>query len=226
MLDDRGQADPGVVEGLSPELSRSYWDKRHAEADALASGGHISYDMSSNAMLYAVRTARLITALGDRSDPRAPLRILDAGCGKGNFTRSLAAFGHLVDGIDPSVHANNLCREQAGPGESFHVSTLSEWQAPYLYVAVVCIDVLYHLMDDAEWEASVRNLGQQVRLGGRLGLVDHDRETDRVWSNYQRTRGLPRYRALLEEMGFRMTGVVRNDFRDDPSGMLMAVRVA
>jgi 2-polyprenyl-3-methyl-5-hydroxy-6-metoxy-1,4-benzoquinol methylase len=211
---------------MTPEESRAYWDERHAQADDLASGGNIGYDRGTNAMLYVVRTARLIEVLGPGTDSIVPLRVLDAGCGKGYFSRQLGRFGHRVDGIDTSDHAIEVCRAEAGPSESYAVSELSRWSPPHLYDAVVCIDVLYHLMDDAEWEASVRNLASLVRLGGILGLVDHDRDEDRVWRNYQKTRAVSRYQDLLQECGFEVRRFVRNAFKDDPSGMHVAVRVA
>lgn len=211
---------------MTPEESRAYWDQRHAAEDELASGGNIGYDRGTNAMLYAVRTARLIEVLGTGTDSTVPLRVLDAGCGKGYFSRQLASFGHRVDGIDTSAHAIDLCRAEAGPSESYAVSDLSGWSPPQIYDAVLCIDVLYHLLDEDEWEASVRNLASLVRLGGIIGLVDHDRDEDRVWRNHQKTRSVSRYRNLLEECGFEVRRFVRNEFRNDPSGMHVAVRVA
>lgn len=211
---------------MTPDESRAYWDKRHVQADELASGGHIGYDRGTNTMLYAVRTARLIEVLGPGTDSTIPLRVLDAGCGKGYFSRRLASFGHRVDGIDTSPYAIECCQAEAGPAESYAVSGLSAWAPPHLYDVVVCIDVLYHLMDDDEWAASVRNLASLVRLGGIIGLVDHDRDEDRVWQSYQKTRAVSRYRSLLQECGFEVRRFVRNDFKNDPSGMHVAVRVA
>lgn len=217
---------PAAGSELSAVQSRAYWDRRHATTGALASGGNIGWDEPTNAMLYAVRAARLVAALGPGTDLHAPRRVLDAGCGKGYYTRLLADFGHRVDGIDTSVHAIAQCRALAGPRQDFHVSALTDWSPPYLYDAIVCIDVLYHLMDDAEWEASVRHLASLVRLGGRLGLVDHDRDEDKVWRDYQKTRATGRYREVLESCGFELVDFVRNDFQNDPSGMHMAVRVS
>lgn len=210
---------------FTSEQARAYWDRRHVEHDELASGGNITYDVAANTMLYALRTARLLEAIGMHSDPAIPLRVLDAGCGKGFFSRALAGFGHRVDGIDTSPHALELCRAQGGPTEFYSQSSLSEWAPAHLYDAVVAIDVLYHIMDDAEWEASVRNLASLVRLGGRIGLVDHSRDEDRLLGVYQKTRAVSRYHRLLEESGFTMQDFVANKFRDDPSGMHVAVRV-
>ena len=211
---------------MTADESREYWERRHAEAGSLGSGGHIGYDESTNAMLYAVRTARLVEALGPRTNPAIPLRVLDAGCGKGPFSRALASFGHTVDGIDTSITAISSCQAQAGLNDQYAVASLTQWSPPYLYDAVVCIDVLYHLMDDDEWTDSVRNLASLVRLGGILGLVDHDRAEDRIWQVYQKTRSTARYTALFEACGFEERRFVRNDFNHDSSGMHVAVRVA
>ena len=105
------------------------------------------------------------------------------------------------------------------------MSALRDWRPAHLYDVVVSIDVLYHLMDDDEWEASVRHLASLVRLGGRIGLVDHEADEDHVWSIYQKTRASGRYAAVLEACGMQVERFVRNDFRADPSGMHIAVRV-
>lgn len=214
------------VPTLSPGDSRRYWDRRHRRADNLAAGGHIGLDRGTNAMLYAVRSARLVEVLGVGNDVVAPLRLLDAGCGQGVFARTLGSFGHTVDGIDTSTYAIEVCRAQAGPAEHYEVSALVDWRPPVIYDAVLSIDVLYHLMDDDEWACSVENLASLVRLGGLIGLVDHDSEEARVWADYQKTRPASQYRDLLTGCGFEMRRGVRNDFRTDPSIMHVAVRVA
>ncbi len=220
-----GRPGPSDME-LSAQESRSYWDRRHAEQSALRAGGNIGLDEASNAMLYAVRGARLVEAMGSTTSAALPRRVLDAGCGNGHFSRLMASFGHRVDGIDTSPTALGICRSSAGPRESYHHSALSEWAPPYLYDVVVSIDVLYHIMNDEEWEASVRNLAGLIRLGGMIGLVDHDTEKVTVHANYQKTRPASAYRRLLEECGLELRKVVPNAFRTDPSVMHVAVRVA
>lgn len=218
-------AHPAGPQVLGPAEAREYWDRRHAGGASLASGGHASWDEATNAMLYDVRKARIIAALDGANDTYRPLRVLDAGCGKGHFSRALAAYGHLVDGVDASPAAIALCRESAGPRESYAVSTLAGWRPAYLYDAAICVDVLFHLMDDADWRDSVRNLATLVRLGGSLVLADHDSDEDRLWSAYQKTRARGRYTEVLAEAGFEVTAFIRNDFRTDPVGMHVARRV-
>ena len=144
-------------------------------------------------------------------------RLLDAGCGKGHFSRALAGYGHRVDGIDASPAAVALCQESGGSRESYAVSTLASWRPAYLYDAAICVDVLFHLMDDADWLDSVRNLASLVRLGGSLVLADHDSDEDRVWSAYHKTRARSRYNEVLAEAGFEVAAFIL-DQADLPPG--------
>jgi SAM-dependent methyltransferase len=219
--------DPGNPAALlGADEAIEFWDARHRARGPLRSGGDLSFDQPTNEILYALRLGRLIDVLGDVSSVTAPLRMLDAGCGKGYYTRAMASFGHRVDGIDASEYAIEYCRVHAVGGEMYEVSTVAAWRPPYLYDVVFSIDVLFHVMDDALWEDSVCNLGSLLRWGGRLVLADHDDEHDRVWGDYQKTRAPARYRDVLSPSGFRSDGHVPYRFRDSRVGFNVFTRVA
>lgn len=217
---------PSFDRVLSPDEAINYWDSRHRARGELLSGGHLGFDHATNEIFYALRVGRLIDAIGDVSATDAPLRVLDAGCGKGYFSRAMASFGHLVDGIDSSGYAVDLCRTQAGELDSYHVSTLSDWRPAYLYDVVFSVDVLFHIMDDSLWSTSVRNLSSLIRWGGKILLSDHDEDEDHIWGEYQKTRSGLRYREILEPAGFRWQQYVPNGFRDSNVGLHVYTRRA
>ncbi len=202
-----------------------FWDKRHQAQGALLSGGDLAFDHAGNEIFYALRIGRLIDIVGDASAVSAPKRVLDAGCGKGVFSRAMAGFGHRVDGIDSSEHAIELCRAAAAPRERYAVSTLDAWAPPYLYDAVYCVDVLFHVMDDDVWEASVRNLASLLAFGGVLALADHGGDEDRLWSKYQKTRAASRYDSVLADHGMRRDGFSPYRFRGSPAGFHLFTKV-
>jgi 2-polyprenyl-3-methyl-5-hydroxy-6-metoxy-1,4-benzoquinol methylase len=218
--------EPASIELLDSAQVAEYWDERHRRKRELASGGDVSMDEASNELFYAVRLGRLLQIIGDEADLRAPLRMLDAGCGKGYFSRAMATFGHRVDGIDVSDHAVGFCRSRAVGGDNYEVSPLADWKPAYLYDVVFSVDVLFHVTDDDAWAASVRNLASLVRWGGRLVLADHIRDEDRVWSTYQTTRRTSRYHELVTGRGFGVDAVVPYDFRHTPVGFHVFTRVA
>jgi SAM-dependent methyltransferase len=216
--------DPPTLLGADETIE--FWDARHRTRGPLRSGGDLGFDHQTNEIFYALRLGRLIDVLGDMSSVTAPLRVLDAGCGKGYYTRAMASFGHRVDGIDASDYAIDYCRERAVGGDTYEVSTLAAWRPPYLYDTVFSVDVLFHVMDDALWESSVRNVSSLLRWGGRLALADHGDEHDRVWAQYQKTRAPTRYRDVLSSLGFRPDGCVPYRFRDSPIVFNIFTRVA
>jgi SAM-dependent methyltransferase len=205
------------------EASR-YWNERHQQETDLRSGGDISFDEATNYMFYLRRLTMLMDRVGLQNNPVAPLYLLDAGCGKGYFSRELAKFGHQVDGIDGSEAAIAHCRELGG-GPRYHRTTLSGWRTPWLYDVVFTVDVLFHILDDAEWARSTRNLASLVRLGGKLVIGDWGEDGDHVYGNYQVVRGRDRYLPLLDACGMRFDGWEPYRFRRSPIGLYTFTRI-
>lgn len=205
------------------EASR-YWNERHQQETDLRSGGDISFDEATNYMFYLRRLTMLMDRVGLQNNPVAPLYLLDAGCGKGYFSRELAKFGHQVDGIDGSEAAIAHCRELGG-GPRYHQTTLSGWRTPWLYDVVFTVDVLFHILDDAEWARSTRNLASLVRLGGKLVIGDWGEDGDHVYGNYQVVRGRDRYLPLLDACGMRFDGWEPYRFRRSPIGLYTFTRI-
>jgi len=205
---------------LAIAQSIAFWDERHQRLAHTYAGGDIVYDDTANEMLNSLRVGRLIDIIGTFSRPAAPVRVLDAGCGTGWLTRTLASFGHQVDGIDTSVQALATCRGRARADgrDGYSLSRLDEWAPGYLYDVVISVDVLFHIMEDEVWAASVRNLGRLVRSCGRLVISDHDLETDRHWGDYQLSRARQRYVDLLAPDGFVHRTFVAYAFRDNNAG--------
>jgi SAM-dependent methyltransferase len=209
---------------LTDAEASKYWNERHQQETDLRSGGDISFDEATNYMFYLRRLTMLMDRVGLQNNPVAPLYLLDAGCGKGYFSRELAKFGHQVDGIDGSEAAIAHCRELGG-GPRYHRTTLSGWRTPWLYDVVFTVDVLFHILDDAEWARSTRNLASLVRLGGKLVIGDWGQDGDHVYGNYQVVRGREKYLPLLDACGMRFDGWEPYRFRRSPIGLYTFTRI-
>jgi 2-polyprenyl-3-methyl-5-hydroxy-6-metoxy-1,4-benzoquinol methylase len=187
-----------------------------------------SYGDMGDLAFNAVRVGRLLDLLGTRAEPAAPLRLLDAGCGTGWLTRTLASFGHQVDGIDSAEAAVAACRDQsrADGRDRYFLSRLDTWAPSYVYDAVVSLDVLLHIVEDSIWEASVVNLSSLVRSRGRLVLADHDLAEDHIWGEHQVSRARQRYVELLGAEGLLYRRFVPYQFRDNDAGFHVFDRIA
>ncbi|MFD0395351.1 class I SAM-dependent methyltransferase [Streptomyces nogalater] len=127
---------------------------------------HPDLDRAGNELFYALRLGTLLAVIGDLHSPAAPLYVLDAGCGHGYFARALHRCGHRVDAIDAGEETIERARA-ADDGPRYARARLDEWRSPWPYDVVLCVDVLFHLRDDTEWAAALRNLASLVRLTGR-----------------------------------------------------------
>jgi 2-polyprenyl-3-methyl-5-hydroxy-6-metoxy-1,4-benzoquinol methylase len=216
------------IDRLALDQSIEFWDQRHRRLAGRLAGGNTSLDPMANEMLNAVRVGRIIDLIGTMSEPDAPLVLLDAGCGTGWVTRALASYGHRADGIDTSAAAIATCIDAARDDgrDRYSISRLDEWAPPYLYDAVISVDVVFHIMDDDVWAASVLNLASLVRAQGRLLVADHDLEDDHLWSNYQVSRARHRYVTLLAPEGLVYREFSPYRFRDTPVGFHVFDRMA
>jgi 2-polyprenyl-3-methyl-5-hydroxy-6-metoxy-1,4-benzoquinol methylase len=213
-----------MADVLTTEDARAFWDARHRSRDDLTSGGDVSFDRASNELFYALRLGLLLQVLGDATNPVERLRLLDAGCGKGWFSRALGRFGYAVHGIDVSPVAIGFCRSESAT-ERYTVSPLRTWSPGGLYDVVVSIDVLFHLLDDGEWSESLLNLASLVRLAGRLVVSDWDVDREQLFGRHQRCRSPQAYRALLDGRGLHYDGFTPYGFRGSRVGFHAWTRV-
>ncbi|MGW4933553.1 class I SAM-dependent methyltransferase [Streptomyces sp. NPDC004166] len=153
---------------------------------------------------------RLLAVIGAPAGPRTPLSVLDAGCGRGWFARALARGGHRVDAFDVSSAA---------------VADLSGWRSPRPYDVVLCLDVLFHVLDEDAWAAALCNLASLVRPGGRLIVTDADLGERAVRGDGLVYRPAAAYRAALEPLGLRHRHFLPYGFRENTVGFHVFTRV-
>lgn len=109
-------------------------------------------------------------------------------------------------------------------GPRFYVSTLSQWRAPYLYDVAYAIDVFFHILDDAEWAASLANVASLVRLAGTLVVTDEGGPARVQRGTYILHRGRQEYERVLEPRGFVLREFRPYGFRENRVGFHVFTR--
>lgn len=78
------------------------------------------------------------------------------------------------------------------------VSSLAEVGFDRTFDAVLCLDVLFHVVDDAQWQASVTGLYHATRPGGYFFVVEHFPKPGSKQATHCRWRSLDDYEGALK----------------------------
>jgi SAM-dependent methyltransferase len=121
------------------------------------------------------RLAALLRAQG----VRPPARVLDAGCGTGNYARALARRGYRVVGVDraPALLRDARAKRaraasaRGTPPPAFRRADLTTYRPAAPFAAALCRGVLNDVLDDGARDAVCATLARALRPGGIL-LVD------------------------------------------------------
>lgn len=125
------------------------------------------------------RWALFIASQLSENGVQPPERILDAGCGTGEYVLALARCGYQVTGIDISQEMVDVARAKVG-GANLAVEILvgdfltCRFEKPF--GAVLCRGVLNDLLSDAERERTFVAFHEFLRPGGALILDARDWE--------------------------------------------------
>ena len=102
-------------------------------------------------------------------------RVVDLGCGTGRLALGLAAAGHEVTGVDPSVAS--LEAAHAKPGayavEWIH-GFASDLRSGAFDLALMTSHVGQFFIDEAAWDTALADLARAVVIGGRLAFESRD----------------------------------------------------
>lgn len=117
------------------------------------------------------RTELTDAAVLDAIGPTAGLRVLDAGCGEGYLSRTLAAGGADVDGIDACQSLVDAAASHPSPEGATRFTYASVDDLPFedgTFDLVVCNHLFSHLPDPTD---ALREIGRVLKSGGRLVLL-------------------------------------------------------
>jgi 2-polyprenyl-3-methyl-5-hydroxy-6-metoxy-1,4-benzoquinol methylase len=157
-----------------------------------------------NRAFYACRQRALVRALGHCRSDLSGLRVLDAGCGTGEFSKHYWTKGFEVSGLDISpdavAHCNSL---DIGVFVVGLVSEAAErFQGPFDIIH--CFDVLYHLTEDEEWQSALGAFAALSHPNTLWMLTEFNVRDDTTSAPHITKRSLKKYEAELATHGRRI----------------------
>jgi 2-polyprenyl-3-methyl-5-hydroxy-6-metoxy-1,4-benzoquinol methylase len=168
---------PGLVRRVARRFSERrryyrnparYWNARLERlGDSLQGVGSIGETAAANEADYAAKWDVLGPEL-ERLHSAGARTLLDAGAGIGYFSSRAASIGFEVDAVDFSSTAVERLRRLDTGIRRVYFSSIAEFAARQAYDVVICIDVLFHVVDDDLWKRSLHRLGALTAHDGVL----------------------------------------------------------
>jgi SAM-dependent methyltransferase len=162
------------------------------------------------------RLAALLRAHG----VRPPARVLDAGCGTGNYACALARLGYRVVGVDRSARLLAAARVGRAPRDAparFVRADLRAYRPATPFAAALCRGVLNDVLGARARDAVCRTLARALVPGGVLLLDVRD---------WRRTIGRKRAAPVTERTADTPRGRLsfRSDTRLEPARRRLSLR--
>lgn len=131
-------------------------------------------------------------------------KLLDIGCGAGNFTLRVLSQVKPLDCtlVDLSQPMLDRAQQRVSAATTGHVRTMQSdmRDLPFddeSFDIILAGQTLHHLREDAQWEAMFTNFHRWLRLGGRLFVADMVAYDDPAMQSLMQAR----YGEYLEALG-------------------------
>jgi 2-polyprenyl-3-methyl-5-hydroxy-6-metoxy-1,4-benzoquinol methylase len=206
-----------VTSPSGPFDNREYWESRLRQQYSLAGVGYLRLGRRFNEWMYRVRAGvfdRVVRGLAPMSGRRSAVNgwpgaeVLDVGAGTGFYVDRWQQLGARVTGLDlTDIAVEELSRGfpaarfvRADIGQPLDSTLLP----PASFDAASAMDVLFHIVDDAEYARAFVNIAGLLRPGGWFIWSDNflRHPTERV--THQVSRSLEESTRAVEAAGFEV----------------------
>jgi 2-polyprenyl-3-methyl-5-hydroxy-6-metoxy-1,4-benzoquinol methylase len=196
--------------------TREYWERRLERNQGLRGVGFLRLGEGYNTWLYRLRRSVFVRRMRAMGMDFTGAEVLDVGSGTGFYVERWRELGaRKVVGLDLTKVATEQLRRRF-PADEFHnvdigSADLGEDASPLAgrrFDAVSCFDVLFHIVDDEQFEAAIENIATLVRPGGLFALSDyfvHPEAMERsIRAPHRVSRSLDRFHDVLKRNGFEV----------------------
>lgn len=189
---------------------KSYWKQRHVERDDISASGHKSLDVKSNRYLYKILLEQYRRLL-KQIDFKSQQSVIDCGFGDGIFLKFFSKNYPEVKlyGVDISEVAKS--KIDFLPKSRLLISDLSQFKPAQQYDVAHCFDVLYHILDDKDYEASLTNIAKSAKNY----VILHERflrHTPIFMSPHVNLRPVSITDSILSDNGFELASTAPTHF--------------
>lgn len=199
---------------MSPFDVRQYWERRLGEEYSLAGVGYLRLGRRYNEWMYRVRARVFDRVLAASGVSWEGTEVLDIGAGTGFYVEQWTRQGVArVTGLDITQVAVDALSARF-PDDRFLRADIGQPLPPDLPLApasfqgISAMDVLFHIVDDAQYAMALRNIATLLAPGGVFLWSDNflHHEAERV--EHQASRPLAESERLVREAGLEIVARV------------------
>lgn len=186
-----------------------YWEQRLAGGPTLQRVGYRALGAQFNRWMYRVRRANFLRHVGRAMrrcgiDPQNA-RVLDAGCGSGFYVERWRELGvRDVTGWDLTEAAVSALRKKYPETAFARVDISSPEAARGSFDCISCMDVLFHIVDDAGYTIAIENLSSMLPRGGLLVLTENCVHGRAHGNAFQDSRSFREIQSVLTRNGLEI----------------------
>lgn len=189
---------------------KTYWKQRHENEGSIKASGLKSVSVKANGYIYRILTEQYAKLLA-KLDLKDVKTILDCGYGDGHFLKFFNDnYGHMkLTGVDISQAAKD--KIDFIPKKRLHVGDLATLNLDKKFDLVHCFDVLYHVLDENDYRASLENMASH----SNKYVIMHEkfvRKSPRFSSTHVRFRRREYTNQILNSKGFYLHSEIPTHF--------------
>jgi 2-polyprenyl-3-methyl-5-hydroxy-6-metoxy-1,4-benzoquinol methylase len=155
----------------------SFWEQRLSQNPSLVGVGHIGFSLAYNQWMYRLRRAVFLRHVRSLGVDFRKAEVLDVGSGVGFWIRVWRSLGvQSLTGSDITAFATQKIAVENPGIRAVQLDIASPAVQETLggkYDLVSAIDMLYHIVSDADYEAAFANLSQLLKSGGHLIITEN-----------------------------------------------------
>jgi SAM-dependent methyltransferase len=197
-------APDGPSRGAAGFDPRAYWEQRLGERYTLDGVGWVGLGTAFNALVYRLRRRLFLRTVRRVLPRREEARVLDIGSGTGFYVDCWHALGvRAVAGADITDVAVTALRGKH-PQDRFERFDVGGTELPFepgSFDAISCMDVLFHIVDDARFARALENLAALLAPGGVLVFSDNFLHGPAIRTEHQVSRSLAEIESALSAAG-------------------------
>lgn len=186
------------------DAERAYWEQRLGADVPLHSVGYHGLSNAFVSWLYRVRVRRFRSMARAYARPR--MRVLDVGSGGGFYLALWRSLGVRDLTATDLTQASLSAIRRRFPGVQTARFDVGDPNLPLeagAFDAITCMDVMHHIMEDAQYDQAMHNFARLLRPGGVLLFTDNFLHTQQTFlAPHSANRPLAQIESSLRAAGF------------------------